>query len=141
MIKIIILGGGGEREDILGGAPKGGARRVGPHPAGPHPSGPHPSEPHPSGPHNTCPLSLPPPRIFIKIILKTATTIFIMIMIRILIKIYFGCKKKKSLSDYPSPLPSPKFSLRKIGVSDISVSVLFSGLSGIGLSNKTRWPK
>ena len=43
-------------------------------------------------------------------------------------------------------LALPKFSLRKIGLSDISVLVLLSGLSDIGLSsigqsNKNRWPK
>ena len=46
-------------------------------------------------------------------------------MIGILIIIYFGFKKI-GLSDRPlSPLPPPKFSHRKIGLSDICVFVLF----------------
>ena len=49
-----------------------------------HPSGPHPSGPHISGPHTECPLSsLPPPRI----------------IIRFLIVIDYGFKKKIGLSD------------------------------------------
>ena len=66
--------------------------------------------------------------VIVIVILIIIRIIVIIIMIRILIMIYFGFKKN-GLSDRPlSPLLPKKFSLRKIGLSDICVLVLFSGL-------------